>query len=116
MPPSPKPPANRDALEAVLTADELELIAEACAGFDMPFALWVNCDGIARFWEMIAIGRLAEQIQATEGIAKDAALREAAARLGLSAETIVSRRKRWRKAAYTKVQNAPRQERGIRLA
>lgn len=91
---------DRVAIEAELTAGELATLRELCARVHVPAGWWPRARELARPFLLLAAGRYADRLRAEHGLARDAALREACARLGLSDETLRSWRRRWRRRAY----------------
>jgi hypothetical protein len=91
---------DRVAIEAELTGGELATIREWCERIPVPVAAWPDALEPARPFLFLAAYRLADRLRESRGLAKDAALAEACARLGLSPETLTSWRKRWRRRAY----------------
>lgn len=99
-------------MEAILTDQEMAAIATMCRGSNAPTSRWNRMPSIARGFALLAIDRLALELQAG-GLSRTQARDAAALRLGIPPETVSSWRKRWRKDAYgtratQRVQSAPR--------
>ena len=56
---------------------------------------WTQVPALERIWGTVAVTRLAAKLQEQNGLTEDRALGIAAARLGLSDETVRSRLKRF---------------------
>jgi hypothetical protein len=95
------PGGNRDLMERLLTPTERRVLATHCTAAGVPLDRW-HLTGLARGWELVAFERLVRRIRATERVTLSRAEWSAAARLGISRETLLSRRKDSARAAYRK--------------
>lgn len=92
-------PPRRERIEALLSAGERDMIAEQCGTINVPFALWLHCPQLPRYWLLVCIDRLAARF-VKNGMSQSRAQDLAAEQLGISPDTVKSWRFRGRRAAY----------------
>lgn len=93
-------PVPQPLLEAVLTPAEREAVHAQARVLGIPVSRWARVPALARVWECVAVVRLAERVQETEGTGQERALALAASKLGLSLDTVRSRLRRFHLDAY----------------
>ena len=94
------PPLDRVLCEAELPAEELTTLRAQAAALGIPSDKWHRVPSFAALWGTYAIARLAAKLREVHGFSKEAGQAEAAMRLGISDETIRSRRRRFLRDAH----------------
>lgn len=93
-------PVPQALLESVLSPAERAAVHGQAAALGIPPERWSRVPALARVWECIAAVRLAERIREANGAGEKRALLLATSRLGLSADTVQSRLRRFFLDAY----------------
>lgn len=99
---------SREALEQLLSLEELEGIRQFCEAVPIPFVRWPASPTLARYWGVVLVERAAQKFM-KRGCCPTLARERAAHELGLSHATLKTWRRRERAQTYqtlrTKVSN-----------
>ena len=82
-------------MESALGPDMRRVLAESCQLLSIPSDRWHLSPAFARYWETMAVARLAGRLATESGLAHKSAVDAAAIRLGLSPDTPHSRLGDW---------------------
>lgn len=94
------PGGRRDFMNDLLTQSERRAIAAQCRAYGVQLERWHLSPIVARGWEGVAFDRLARRLRYMEKLTVARAEQEAAARIGISRDTFITRRKEQVAASY----------------
>lgn len=93
------PIGNTDLIERSLPPVQKDALAATCAALEVPRRHWQRVDALNRLFTFLAVHELAEQLRTERGLSKRAALTEAAAAVGVPADTVLDWARRYRREA-----------------
>jgi len=98
--PKASPPGDRLAMEEALGSAVLTAVREVCRAHGIRPDRWYLVPAVARPFESTAALRLAEGMEASDGLSHKDAVQAAAMRLGLNPDTVLSRERDFFRAQY----------------
>ena len=93
------PPLKRLAAEDALSEEELGTLRDMATELGIPKDKWDQSPSFAFIWGSYAVARWAERLREIQGLSREEAQARASIELGLSEETMMTRKRRFRDGA-----------------